>query len=433
MELPANRDAELGIIGACFDGGLETSLVAVESVPAKAFFHDDLRLVFEFISGAVASGSAPDEVGLFNWWKRASVGYPAPTDALTATHRYAKWHLEASSSEVRDCFQRRSAILAADLLMRRAQDVTVPIGQSIAECEAAIAPQDFRAPPIVEPKALAARLADDLERRFNLQGALSGIATGFSGLDKITDGLQRGELWVIGARPNVGKTSLSLNIAEQVAILDGVPLLFVTLEMSAVALSRRLLSMNGPVNAGEIRRGSFSEPDFKRMVAFSARFSAAPFYVLDSPGGIRITQLCHSIRAAIRRWKIQVVVLDYLQKIRPDVKGEKRTYEIGDTTSVLVELVKRENVNMLALAQLNREPEKNAKRPPILSDLADSKSIEADADFVGLLERPIDGDENVARLHVAKQRDGERGVVPLVFHGWHCRFRMGAHQPSPEI
>lgn len=422
MELPSNRDAELGIIGACFDGGLETSLVAVESVPAKAFYHEDLRLVFEFVETAVKSGTAPDAIGLFNWWKRAAVSYAAPVDALSAQDRFAAWHLEASVSEVRDCYQRRSAILAADLLMRRAQDFTAPISQSIADCEAAIAPQDFRAPPIVEPKVLAARLTDDLERRFNLQGALSGIATGFPALDKLTDGLQRGELWIIGARPNVGKTSLSLNISERVSIQDQIPLLFVTLEMSALALSRRLLSMNAPVNASDIRRGSFPEPDFKRMIAFNARLKAAPFYVLDSPGGIRITQLCHSIRAAIRRWKIQVVVLDYLQKIRPDAKGEKRTYEIGDTTSVLVELVKRENVNLLALAQLNREPEKNAKRPPILSDLADSKSIEADADFVGLLERPVGDDQESARLHVAKQRDGERGIVPMRFKGWHCRF-----------
>src|SRR6185503_8506526 len=249
--------------------------------------------------------------------------------------------------------------------------------------------------------------------------------------DDMTDGLQRGELWIIGARPNVGKTSIALNVAEEISFHQNVPCLFVTLEMSAVALNRRMLAMSARIDGSSIRRGSFAEQDFKRMTTFTAKLSACPFYFLDSPGGISISRLCNSIRASVRRWKIAVVIIDYLQKIRPDKKGEKRTYEIGDSTSLLVEVTKRENINCFALAQLNRDPDKGG-RSPVLSDLADSKSIEADADFVGLLDRPIDGCEEKAQLIVAKQRDGERGKIPMTFEGRYYRFTEATRKPETE-
>jgi replicative DNA helicase len=328
-------------------------------------------------------------------------------------------------------------MLAADALMVAAQRMEVPIEESIAECEIAIGNNDIKAPPMLEPKQAVNELSQDLERRHGLQGALSGLSTGFQRLDEKTEGFQMGEFWIIGARPGVGKTAIALNMAEQLSIVNAIPSLFVSLEMSSVAIGRRLVSMNAQINGGSIRKGSFTAADFGRMASFNVRYAKSSLYILNSPGGIKISRLLNAIRAAIRRWKVKVVFIDYLQKIRPDEKGEKRTYEIGDTSGRLVHLAKTENVNITALAQLNRDPDKNGKRSPVVSDLADSKSIEADADFIGLLERPIqvDGggfDDCAARLIVAKQRDGETGIVPLSFQGWFCRFKDGTRN-DPEI
>lgn len=435
MNLPIDRAAELGVIGACMDGavmgGIETALEAGGVLPARCFYHDDCRFVYERILDAVKIGRVPDMFAISTQWKGAFPEIPFAMEFFGVQDSHPKWVLHHRVDSVLDLYKRRQAMIAAHALLAGAERLDKPLSESTAEFEEIVGQSQTNTPPVLGGKELAHQLNDDLERRFELNGALSGIDTGFSGLNAITDGLQMAEFWVVGARPNVGKTALMMNIADHVAITQRIPSLVVSLEMSAVALSRRLLSSRGSINGKSIRSGTFTPDGFRAFASFNAKLKDAPLYVLDSPGGIRITQLCHAIRAAIKRWGVKVVFIDYLQKIRPESKGEKRTYEIGDTSAQLLDLTKREKINLFALAQLNRENEKEKGRSPRLSDLADSKSIEQDADFVGLLDRPIDGDETKATLRVAKQRDGERGTINLQFQGWHCRFLMAPPANAP--
>jgi replicative DNA helicase len=432
IKLHYNRDAEVGIIGACLDGGIETSVIAVESIPSRCFYHDDTRFLFEAIGSMVSNGTAPDTFALVTAWKAAQPALAFPADIYSAQDHHNKWSLPQRREVVLECYKRRHTTIAAHALMTDAQDEAKPIADSLAAFEAAVTQNHTQAPAILGPKDLDIQLTADLDRLHQLQGRLSGYATGFDDLDEKTNGIQLGEFWIIGARPNVGKTALALNLTESVAFNQNTPVLFVSLEMTAQALMRRLLSMNAWMDASAIKRGNFTQDHIEKKVPlFRKRLLGAPLHILDAPGGIKATQLCHSIRAAIRQWGIKVVILDYLQKIKPDTKGEKRTYEIGDTSSQLVDLIKRERINMIALAQLNRESEKEKGRTPRLSDLADSKSIEADADFVGLLNRPINNDEKKAQLIVAKQRDGERGIINLNFNGAFCRFSgYTNHEPD---
>ena len=424
MKLPINRQAEVGVLGACLDGGLETTLEAGEILPAKCFYHDDVRFVYECFQADASHGRTADMIGIIDRWRAVYPALTFPADLYAPDSLSGRWSLHDRAERVADLFRRRQAMIAAQSLLDGAERLSAPLAEAMAQFDEILDQSQTGAPPIHQGKRLAIDLNADLERRHQLNGALSGIDTGIQGLNNITDGRQLGEVWVIGARPSVGKTALALNIAEHVSLTLGIPSLSVSLEMSSVALTGRLFSARARVSGNSIRRGSFSEPEFKSLATFNAKLASSPFHVLDSPGGINITQLCHSIRAAIKRWGIKVVFIDYLQKIRADSKGEKRTYEIGQTSSMLVELTKRENINLFALAQLNRENEKDKGRPPRLSDLADSKSIEADADFVGLLDRPIDGNETRAHLRVAKQRDGERGLIELEYKGCNCRFSM---------
>lgn len=425
MNLPVDRNAEVGIIGACLDGSVmgkvDTCIEAFDLVHDKCFFHDDTRIGFQCLKAIVSAGTAPDTISLYSKWKELANGLEFPVEFHGLQEQHTMYQLKNRAETLLDCYRRRTACLTADALRTAACDLAKPINESLAEFETGIAENSAKAPPIFEPRDAARALNDDLDRRCQLDGRLSGFSTGFPEWDRMTDGLQPVEFWIIGARPNVGKTALALNLTEQTAMIQKVPTLVVSLEMTAVAISRRMLSMNAGINGNSIRRGTFTPDEFKAVAGFYARYNASPIYTLDAPGGIGVSQLCNSIRAAVRRWGVKVVFIDYLQKIRPEKKGEKRTYDIGDISSRLIELTKRENIHMTALAQLNRDNEKD-QRIPRLSDLADSKSIEADADFVGLLDRPVEGDMNRAQLIVAKQRDGERGIVPLEFRGWHCRF-----------
>lgn len=427
VSLPSDRSSEIGVIGACLDGGIESCIIAFDLVPDKAFFNEDLRMVFQCLNSVVNRGTAPDVISLASEWKRLGFQSDFPfSDIAMAQDRSASFLLEERAATVLELFHRRSAIMAADALLYSASDMGKPLADSISMFESELVDSRPKTPPIHEPRASAELLINNLERRHQLQGKRSGIKSGINSLDNITDGLQLGEFWVIGARPGAGKTTLSLNIAESVAFVEGIPCLFVSLEMSAEALLLRMLSMHTRINARDVRRGLFNAGDFKSMTVFTAKLSRTPFYIMDAPGGAKDSVICNSIRAAIRRWGVKVVILDYIQKIKPESKGEKRTYEIGDTTGKLVELTKREKINLFALAQLNRDKDKQA-RAPMVSDLADSKAIEADADFIGLLDRPVrdsngDLDESRALLHVAKQRDGERGTIELSFDGSHHRF-----------
>lgn len=427
IDLPCDRVAEIGVIGACLDGGIETCLVAFESVPDKAFYHDDLRMAFQCLEALVRKGVKPDTIALMSEWKRLGCGMEFPlADLAMAQDRSPAFMLPDRSETVLDSFMRRRAIMSAHRLSEMASDAATPVQDAIRAIYDDLSDAQSRTPTIYEPKAGASLLIDDLERRHQLQGKRSGIPTGIESLDEITDGLQLGEFWVIGARPSVGKTTLGLNIAESVVFKEKIPCLFVSLEMTAASLLRRMLSMCSRIDSRSIRRGLFNQGDFKSMTAFTARLSASPFYVMDAPGGAKDSVICNAIRASVRRWGVKVVILDYIQKIKPENKGEKRTYEIGDTTSRLVEVAKRENICLLSLAQLNRDKDKQ-QRSPIVSDLADSKAIEADADFIGLLDRPVLDREGkltdeLARLHIAKQRDGERGILDLKFDGKHHRF-----------
>lgn len=273
---------------------------------------------------------------------------------------------------------------------------------------------------ILDNRVCANRLVQDIERRFNLQGKRSGLVTGFRGLDELTDGLQFGEQTIIGARPSIGKTALACNFIERVGLRDNHFSAFVTLEMSPAAICRRLLSSFASIPMSKLRTGRLAESEFTAISKFNTMLEASPLRVIDGVAGLNIQQVCTAIRRLHQSQPLKFVVIDYLQKIRPVNRYEKRTYDVGEVSGLLRSLAIETGAAFVTLAQLSRESEKEKGRPPRLSDLADSGQIERDADCVGLLHR--DRTTAEAMLIVAKQRDGEIGTVSLNFNGQFCRF-----------
>ncbi len=278
-----------------------------------------------------------------------------------------------------------------------------------------------------------------IEELYANRGGLTGISTGLDTLDKMTDGLHKAEMFVIAARPSMGKTALAMNIAEYVAIEGKKPVAVFSLEMSASQLVQRLLCSRARVDLGNVRNGLLSERDFPALTTAASKLAESKIFI-DDTAGLSILEL----RAKARRLKsqhgIEAIFIDYLQLLRSTTRRaqDNRQIEIAEISSGLKALAKELDIPIVVLAQLNRNPEGRtgeAKGRPRLSDLRESGSIEQDADVVGLLVREeyyADSDEEKkesegkATLIIAKQRNGPVGDVPLTFLKQFTRFENRA-------
>jgi len=202
---------------------------------------------------------------------------------------------------------------------------------------------------------------------------------------------------------------------------DQIPSLFISLEMGVKPLMRRLASMHCQIPMNDLRKGALTQRQMEQLTVFASEKSKGFFHILDCVSGATDTQIASSIRRHVRSNGVKLVVIDYLQKITPSKRHEKRTYEVGYVSGTLKSVADRCGVAMLTLAQLNRESEKG--QVPRLSDLADSGQIERDADVVGLLHRDRSENAGVTKLIIAKNRDGEIGIIDLHFLGHYCQFR----------
>ena len=428
--LPSNPVAELGVIG-CGLLDHDAAVEMVEKLSDADFTREDCQRARNLMAELI---SQDKRVGLVSfgmeWGKRFKD--PMPLEILTAPDQVASaGALDYYAVQVRENSSRCKIIHTLDAAMRKARDITRPIDALVTETEAELAGINAVGPPASDSKNLFTNLADDLEARFNRQGKLSGLATGFSGLDRLTDGLQGGEQSVIAARPSMGKTAIGLNIVQRVCFDDKVPTLIITAEMSRTALMRRLMSSIMDIPMQTMRQGSFTEVEFRKISSFKGIMEKTPLWIEEAVSGIDVNRLAAVVRRACRKQGVKLVLIDYLQKIRPAKRHEKRTYEVGEVSETLKALAVQTGAAFLTLAQLNRESELQKGRPPRLSDLADSGQIERDADMVALIHRKRDDATGETKLIIAKQRDGELGVVDLKFNGTYCRFENDFSIPSP--
>lgn len=292
----------------------------------------------------------------------------------------------------------------------------------VAELENALSQTLTQNSSALSSQQCAAGLIDHLEQRMELRGALSGLDTGFADLNYKTSGFQFGEVTVLASRPSIGKTAIACNMVDKVCLMNGIPTLVLSLEMSATALCRRLLSSRMTVPMNTLKSGSYTNDDQRKFAIFNATLNKSPLFIQESFGSMGASEAAAMIRRHVKRHKVRFVVLDYLQKLKSDHKHEKRTYEVAEASGVLTAAVRETGVAFLCLAQLNRESERDKGRHPRLSDLADSGQIERDADNVLLLHRDRTDQQKPAQLIIAKQRDGEVGMIPLHFDGRYCRF-----------
>ena len=269
-----------------------------------------------------------------------------------------------------------------------------------------------------------------VETRSQTDGFVTGLSTGFVGLDKITTGLHEGNLIILAARPAMGKTALALNVAKYVSTIERKPAVIFSLEMGAEELIERMLASEGMVPAYHLKTGNLSTDEWKRLVQAQNNLYDAPIFV-DDTAGIRISEIRSNARKLAQEMGgLGVIIIDYLQLIT-GAKGENRQQIVSEISRELKILAKDLKVPVIALSQLSRAVEQRQDKRPMLADLRESGSIEQDADIVAFLYRDAyyqkeqaDSQEanNVTELILEKNRHGSLGTVKLYFHKEYTKF-----------
>ena len=272
---------------------------------------------------------------------------------------------------------------------------------------------------------------------------ITGVASGFGELDEKTAGFQPSDLIVIAGRPSMGKTALAMNIAEHAVMHDRDDphaVLVFSLEQSAEQLAMRLLSSVGGIDHGRMRSGQMPDDDWPRFDSAVGQLTGRPLYLDDTPALTAHDILVRSRR--VRResgGQVKLIVVDYMQLMRPSQKAESRALELSEISSRLKAIAKEMRCPVVALSQLNRAPEARENKRPRMSDLRESGAIEQDADVILFIYRDEvyneDTEDKFAEIHIAKQRNGPTGMVRLTFYGHltkFVRYRPDDYSDYPE-
>ncbi|MGI9590305.1 MAG: replicative DNA helicase [Myxococcota bacterium] len=280
---------------------------------------------------------------------------------------------------------------------------------------------------------------DYVEMLMDKGGELTGVPTGYKDLDEMTGGLQAGELVIIAARPSMGKTALTLNIARNTALDHAKKVAFFSLEMTKRALALRLLSSEARVDMSSFRRGFGSHSEHQKLVSKAGQLAEAPIWIDDS-GMVTILEIKAKCRRLASERGLDLVVVDYLQLAHGDNPTPRKDLEIAEISHGLKALAKELDIPVIALSQLNRGPEQRDpdKRRPNMGDLRESGAIEQDADLIAFIYRdevynPNEENRGLAELIIAKQRNGPTGTVRLQFEGRFARFGNLEDAPGDGI
>jgi replicative DNA helicase len=435
---PYAEEAEQAVLSAMLMDA-DAVMRAAETLDDSMFYAERHRRIFRAMIALTETGSVVDPLTLADELARRGeldasggkdyVGFlvdVVPTAANVEYHArivreksLLRRLIEASTSIVQSAFEGKST---ADELLDEAESRIFQVSQQ------------RRGEGFTRIKELLWPTMERIEALQRGGQTVTGVPTGFGDLDELTSGFQPADLVVIAARPSMGKTALTLNIAQHAAIEAQVPIAFFSLEMSKESLVQRMLTSEARVDAQRLRKGMLRDDDFPRLARAAGILSSAPVYIDDTPG---ITML--EMRSKARRLKadadLGMIVVDYLQLMQGPADSESRQQEVSMISRGLKALAKELNVPVVALSQLSRAPEQRAgedKGRPQLSDLRESGAIEQDSDVILFIYRPevyfgpVDKDGNSlegrAEIIVGKQRNGPIGSVNLFFHKQYTRF-----------
>lgn len=429
-------EAEQAVLGAILLSDRAMYALAIEEgLRADDFYRQAHGLIWAAMLALYDGGHAIDVVTvreqLASTGLLEDAGGPGAIDALTGgvpgaggVRRYAQIvrehalgrRLLTATYEIQAGVQGHDASMPE--LVDRAERMILEVGRDDRQ-------KDFQ-----HVEALVDEGLRKLEQLSRAGVALTGVPSGFVDLDDLTGGFQPGNLIVIAARPSMGKSAIVTNIAEQVAIDHGKPVALFSLEMSEAELTQRFFASRARVKGEALRKGRVRDSDWPHVLDASARLTAAPLYVDDS-SDLGITDIRAKARRLHQRAPLGLIIVDYLQLLRPDARVQSRVQQVGDMSRGLKILARELDVPVIAVSQLSRAVETRGvtveSKRPLLSDLRESGAIEQDADLVVFLFREEYYDKEterpgIADVIVAKHRNGPLGDVELTFASEYPKF-----------
>jgi replicative DNA helicase len=418
---PHNIEAEESVLGAMMLSA-EAIATVVETVKADDFYRPAHQRLYGAILSVYGRGEPVDAITVVEELKREhqldGIGGPLYVYNLVEsvpTPASAGYYARI----VADNALLRRLIEAASRIMSKAYEVPEDPRKAADEAEGLIyaVSRGDETEQVVSLHELVDESMAALEHIQQRDSAFAGVPTGFVDLDSLLSGLQKSNLIVIAARPGVGKSSFVTNVARNVAVDAGAPVAMFSLEMSRFEIGMRLLCAEARVAWDKVRSGRVATEEWTRIVEAAEVLHEAPLFIVDS-GNVTIVD----IRAKARRLKskqgLGLIIVDYLQLMSGHMRTENRQQEIAEVSRSLKLLAKELEVPVIAVSQLNRNPESRADKRPQLSDLRESGAIEQDSDIVMFIHREDTDDPTVkgkADIIVAKHRNGPTQTVPLTF------------------
>ena len=363
-----------------------------------------------------------------------NVGGPAHIAELTSKV-YSAAHIEYHAKIVAQKYLARRLISFASKIETDAFDESNDVDDLLQAAEGQLfeISQTHMKREVTQIDPVLSLAIEQIQAAANTKSGLSGLQTGYTGLDKMTSGWQNSDLIIIAARPAMGKTAFVLSMAKNMAVDYSIPIAIFSLEMANVQLVKRIISNVAELNGEQIKSGNLSDEEWDRLNERLRAVYSAPLYLDETPG-LSITELRTKARRLVREHGVKMIMIDYLQLMTATgMKLGSREQEVSTISRSLKALAKELNIPIIALSQLNRSTETREDKRPQLSDLRESGAIEQDADMVCFIHRPEyytksseDGDGNnikgLAELIIAKHRSGAVGDVKLRFVSKYARF-----------
>ncbi len=427
---PQNLAAEQSILGSMLiDRGAVVK--AIEILQPDSFYRDAHRFIFEAILKLFDRDEPVDSVTVTEMLRSdgkldAIGGSVYIADLINCVPTAA--NVEHYAKIVEEKATLRRLIEAGTKIVSRAFNATDDIDQVLDQAEKEIFGIALKRSRegFLKIDGVLKHVLNRIDKMYDNKETVTGISSGFPDLDSYTGGFQNSDLIIIAARPAVGKTALTLNIAQNIAIKQKLPVAVFSLEMSKEQLAQRMLCSEAEIDAQRLKTASLPDSGWKKLTKAIGRLSEAPIFIDDTAAATAM-----EIRAKARRLKMErglsLVIIDYMQLMRGRMRVENRVQEVSEIARSLKTLARELDAPVIAVSQLSRAIESRHDRRPLLSDLRESGEIEQTADVVLFIHRedyynPASTKGNVAEIIIAKQRNGPVGTVEFVFRKEIAKF-----------
>ncbi|MGZ2497812.1 replicative DNA helicase [Ralstonia sp. 151470066-2] len=433
---PHSIEAEQSVLGGLLLDNAAWDRIA-DFINEGDFYRYDHRLIFHHIGKLISQAKPADVITVYEQLqvvgKAEEVGGLAYLNAL-AQNTPSAANIRRYAEIVRDRGVLRQLVTISDEISAGAFNPQGrDVRQLLDEAESkvfAIAEEGARGQKgFLEIQPLLTQVVeriDELYHRDN-QSDITGVPTGFVDLDRMTSGMQGGDLIIVAGRPSMGKTAFSLNIGEHVAVEQGLPVAVFSMEMAGTQLAMRMLGSVGRLDQHRLRTGRLLDEDWPRLTHAIQKMNDAQLFIDETPALNPMELRARSRRLARQCGQLGLIVIDYLQLMSGSGGGENRATEISEISRSLKGLAKELNCPVIALSQLNRSLEQRPNKRPVMSDLRESGAIEQDADVILFIYRdqvynPDSPDKGTAEIIIGKQRNGPIGTVRLTFLGEYTKF-----------